>query len=447
MRIVLKNAGSRAGRLRIGSGVLTTEECFAARSPLLVIVIGILTVILVGLVDWVTGAEISLSIFYLVPIAVTTWFAGRVPGLVTALLSAGVWLAADVGNAVTYSHPAIPYWNGAVRLGIFVLVACQLSSIRRLTGNLEQAVQKKTALLSAEIQARKELEKEVTELTTRQRRDIAYELHDGLCPLLSGIALKARILQDTLVDQDSSGARAAGELVSLLKTANRQARLLARGLDPIAVELHGLISALRKLAADTEELFGVGCSFKTDLQSAPMSPSTALQLYRIAQEAIHNAAAHGGAGCITLELLNGASHPARGRSPSAARGNGPDRENSQAPGDPSTGCEPGRFAVRGSAHGRSPSALASSGAGVETFEHESTAAPAENRNGSRSNAAELRLTITDDGKGFVPHCVPVDGMGLRIMRFRAECIGAALRIESRPNLGTTVECCLADDHR
>ena len=106
----------------------------------------------------------------------------------------------------------------------------------------------------------------------------------------------------------------------------------------------------------------------------------------------------------------------------------------------------GRFAVRGSAHGRSPSALASSGTGVETFEHESTAAPAENRNGSRSNAAELRLTITDDGKGFVPHCVPVHGMGLRIMRYRAECIGAALRIESLPNRGTIVECRLTADH-
>src|SRR5438046_10654145 len=102
-------------------------------------------VILVVLVDWVTCADISLSIFYLVPIAVTTWFAGRVPGLVTALLSAGVWLAADVGNAVTYSHPALPYWTGAVRLRISVLVACQLSSIRRLTSNLEPAVPKTAA--------------------------------------------------------------------------------------------------------------------------------------------------------------------------------------------------------------------------------------------------------------------------------------------------------------
>ncbi len=399
----MKNAASIAGRAWFGAGVFKIKEYCAARSPLQVIVIGVLTVILVGLIDLVTGAEISLSIFYLVPIAFTTWFAGRMPGLLTAVLSAGVWLAADLSNALPYSHPAIPFWNSAVRLGIFVLTACQLSSIRRLTANLEQAVRKKTALLNTEIQARKELEREITELTSRQRRDIAYELHDGLCPLLGGIALKAKILQDILADQDSAEAHSAGELVSLLKTANQQTRLLARGLDPIAVELHGLISALRKLAADTEELFRVGCTFKTDLESAPVSPSAAFQLYRIAQEAIHNAAAHGRAERIKLELLSGPSPQDRGRSPSPA---------------------------------------ASSDERMEKFERESNAGAAANRDGSPSNQAELRLSITDDGNGFVPDRVPAGGMGMRIMRFRAECIGAVLRVESRPNLGTTVECCL-----
>jgi signal transduction histidine kinase len=406
MRIVVKSAGSGARRAWLGAGVSKIKEYLAARSPLLVIVIGVLTVILVGLIDLVTGAQISLSIFYLVPIAFTTWFAGRMPGLLTAVLSAGVWLVADLSNAPIYSHAAIPFWNSAVRLGFFLLIACQLSSIHRLNGNLELAVQKKTALLNTEIQARKELERELTELTSRQRRDIAYELHDGLCPLLGGIALKARILQDILADQDSSEAHSAGELVSLLKTANQQTRLLAQGLDPIAVELHGLISALGKLAADTEALFRVGCTFKTDLERAPVSPSAAFQLYRIAQEAIHNAVAHGRAERIKLELLSRASHTDRGRSPSAAT---------------------------------------SSVESIEKFERDSAAVAAANRGGSPSSQAELRLRITDDGKGFVPDRVPADGMGMRIMRFRAECIGAVFRVESRPNLGTTIECCLAAD--
>ena len=65
----MKNAGLIAGRAWFGAGVFKIKEYFAARSPLQVIVIGVLTVILVGLIDLVTGAEISLSIFYLLPIA------------------------------------------------------------------------------------------------------------------------------------------------------------------------------------------------------------------------------------------------------------------------------------------------------------------------------------------------------------------------------------------
>ncbi len=362
MSTIFKDGGVEENRGNLGTEASKLHEYLACRSPGLLTAIGCVTVLLVGMIDLVTGAEISVSIFYVIPIAFTTWFAGRMPGLVTAVLSAGIWLAADLATSPGYSHHGIPLWNSLGRLGIFLLVAGQLSSIRNLTGNLEQAVQRKTALLSGEIRARKQLQRELTELTTKQRQGIAHELHDSLCPMLGAIALKAKILQETLARRRGRDAQNAGELVSLLNQATQQARLLARGLDPIAVELHGLTAALRMLAADTEKLFHVSCLFKSELDTLPVCPSGALQLYRIAQEAIQNAVSHGGADCIQLQLLNGAS--------------------------------------------------------------------------------DLRLKIADDGKGFAPDNVSANGMGLRIMRFRAECIGAELRVESSPNRGTTVECCL-----
>jgi hypothetical protein len=120
------------------------RQRFASCSPFTVALSGTLMVLSVGLVDFLTGAEISFSVFYLIPIGFTTWFAGRALGLLTAFLSAAVWLAADLATTPGYSHPAIPYWNSLVRLGIFALTAHQLSAIR----GLEQAVQKKTALLA-----------------------------------------------------------------------------------------------------------------------------------------------------------------------------------------------------------------------------------------------------------------------------------------------------------
>ena len=52
----------------------------------------------------------------------------------------------------------------------------------------------------------------------------------------------------------------------------------------------------------------------------------------------------------------------------------------------------------------------------------------------------LRLTVQDDGTGFDPSGRNPAGMGLRIMRYRAKVIGAALEIQSQVNHGTQVTC-------
>ncbi len=50
----------------------------------------------------------------------------------------------------------------------------------------------------------------------------------------------------------------------------------------------------------------------------------------------------------------------------------------------------------------------------------------------------VRLTIADNGIGFAPSTVTADHLGLKIMRERAEAIGAKLTIESEPGEGTQI---------
>jgi PAS domain S-box-containing protein len=54
--------------------------------------------------------------------------------------------------------------------------------------------------------------------------------------------------------------------------------------------------------------------------------------------------------------------------------------------------------------------------------------------------SDVELLIIDDGKGFDPLDVVRGGMGLRIMRFRAQLIGGYVSVESRPGTGTTLRC-------
>jgi signal transduction histidine kinase len=56
----------------------------------------------------------------------------------------------------------------------------------------------------------------------------------------------------------------------------------------------------------------------------------------------------------------------------------------------------------------------------------------------------LRLRIADDGKGFDQSSVPDGHLGLAGMRARAEKIGAAMSVSSKPGSGTTIEVFLPD---
>jgi K+-sensing histidine kinase KdpD len=107
----------------------------------LLLVLGLVLILLIGFVDYVTGYEISFSIFYLLPIVLVTWLVGWRYGIASAILSATVWLMADLLVHPPYSSPLVPLWNAMVRLGFFVIVVTVLS-------RLEQALNKQRQLIA-----------------------------------------------------------------------------------------------------------------------------------------------------------------------------------------------------------------------------------------------------------------------------------------------------------
>lgn len=102
----------------------------------------------VGLVDYVTGYQLRVALFYLVPILWITWTVGRVAGLSISLLSAATWLSCDLAQSDRYAHGLLPYWNALVTLGFFSLTVFLLAGFKRervaartcpLTGLLNRA--------------------------------------------------------------------------------------------------------------------------------------------------------------------------------------------------------------------------------------------------------------------------------------------------------------------
>jgi diguanylate cyclase (GGDEF)-like protein len=92
---------------------------------------GFLANCLVGIADYLTGYELVLSVFYVLPVALVSWYAGLALGLATAVISAGIWLTADIASGYSYSHPLIAVWNVIIRLALFAVVTYLLVALRK----------------------------------------------------------------------------------------------------------------------------------------------------------------------------------------------------------------------------------------------------------------------------------------------------------------------------
>src|ERR1700737_3257060 len=114
----------------------------------------------VGYIDYLTGYERTMLLFYLLPISLATWFLGLIGGLAIAVLSVVTTMVSDVVAGI----PVMGFWNGGGGLGLSALFAFVLSNFRTLLRELDQRVRERTAALQHEVAERERLDKEIAEV-------------------------------------------------------------------------------------------------------------------------------------------------------------------------------------------------------------------------------------------------------------------------------------------
>lgn len=156
-----------------------------------------------------------------------------------------------------------------------------------------------------DITERRRLQKAILEIGDRQQRRIGQDLHDGLGQHLTGISLMGRVLERKLVEQGRPEAADADKIVGLVNEAINRTRELSRGLLSMAADRRGLVSALRQVASDVEDLFGIDCRLECDEPVLLDDEQAATHLCQIVREAVNNAIRHGGAREVRVELSAG----------------------------------------------------------------------------------------------------------------------------------------------
>lgn len=105
----------------------------------LLIFVNVLLICIIGLIDFLTGVEFDFSIFYLVPISVTSWYANKRLGIFSAIVSEIIWFVADILGGHIYSTTLILLGNSIIRLCLFIAIALLLSNFKRVQRKQHQS--------------------------------------------------------------------------------------------------------------------------------------------------------------------------------------------------------------------------------------------------------------------------------------------------------------------
>jgi two-component system, NarL family, sensor kinase len=138
-----------------------------------------------------------------------------------------------------------------------------------------------------------------------ERRRLRRDLHDGLGPVLTGIAFMADAARNTLSADPARAGELLGQLRADTTAAITDIRRLVYGLRPPALDDLGLIESLRQQSARLAQRpdgGSVAVQMDAPADLPPLPAAVEVAAYRIITEAMTNAARHSTATSITVTL-------------------------------------------------------------------------------------------------------------------------------------------------
>ena len=138
---------------------------------------------------------------------------------------------------------------------------------------------------------RRRLQAQLIDAVWEQQRELGQELHDTVGQELTGLAMMSSSLERKLDDRPTERERAA-ELTHYIRQSQSRVRALSKGLFPVDVDAEGLRTALAEFTAAVSHRHEILCLFDGDDNVRVYDNKVATHLFRITQEAVHNAVKH-----------------------------------------------------------------------------------------------------------------------------------------------------------
>jgi signal transduction histidine kinase len=157
-------------------------------------------------------------------------------------------------------------------------------------------------LRASDVTEFRRLESEVIDVATRERQRLSSDLHEGLGQELTGISLLVASLSTAIERRSDDVHNLVSEVRDVVSRCIDMTRELARGLSPVQIEGGSLGNALNRLAADASRRLRAHITAHSTPVDISVSDVASDHLYRIAYEALTNAARHSGCRNVSIEL-------------------------------------------------------------------------------------------------------------------------------------------------
>ena len=221
----------------------------------------------------------------------------------------------------------LPRWGWVLGTGIYlddVDVA-----VRKLRGNLLENVRQTllwlamVAVMSAlavflgglvlNLSEQRQADRKLKELAHRvvtsqeeERARVSRELHDHICQLLVSIKYQFEMVGYRLAHPGAAPVQSIERELASLSRAITEVRRISHDLRPALLDDLGLPAALEHIAHDLQARSGLQVQVQSRLAQEPLPELQAVNLFRVAQEALRNVELHAQAQRIDIELEDSA---------------------------------------------------------------------------------------------------------------------------------------------
>src|SRR5882762_4817888 len=245
--------------------------------------------------------------FALSAIAITFWYGGIRPGILSALLASIV--------RVVFIEPEVDIVSRILYSVVFLIFALLMIRLTRARDQLDARVAERTADLTRtnedltlEIAARRRAERDLEDLAGRlinaqeqERSRIGRELHDHISQLLGVLTIK--------IDQLRARPELSTALGGALDELRRDTSAITDDVHRLSHRLHsstldylGLVPALQKLVSEFSDRHQIAITFAPASMPLSLPSEVALCLFRVAEESLTNIAKHSQARSATIHV-------------------------------------------------------------------------------------------------------------------------------------------------